>query len=125
MGAQRSRSNKMTRSGPTSNNSKHGSRASLPTATSLTGSAGLNRPKTPTLEPAPDRDPFGTYERRLATIAKRTGMPLSDLMDIWDEMAASRTYLGMYSPEDSNELAFQDVEKMFAPQGEMFDEEAA
>lgn len=58
-------------------------------------------------------------------IAKHAQMSLGDLMDIWDEMAATRTYLGLYSIEDANELAFQDVERMYMPQQSMLEGQAA
>lgn len=57
-------------------------------------------------------------------LAKRCHISLNDLLDDWDERAACRTYLGGYTLEEANELAFQDIEKQYAPQGDMFEEAA-
>jgi hypothetical protein len=116
MGARHSRSNKMTRSGGTSSSSKQGSRASLPTLTGPTGSAGLNRPKTPSLEPAPNPDPGGVWERAVRKLAKEANVNADDLLDEFAERAAIKTYLGCMDVQQANAEAFDLVRARLFPQ---------
>lgn len=95
-------------------------------ATSPRSSAGAsarggsaNAAKRPTLEPPPDRDPGGQWERAVRKLAADAGVNADVLVEEWDERAALRTWCGGMSLDDANHAAFEDVKsRLFPPKAQ-------
>ena len=67
--------------------------------------------KRPPVEQKPDPKPdaYGAWERAIRALAQKTGENWRDLYEEWNERAAARTYLGNFSVEEAEALAFDDV----------------
>lgn len=101
------------------------SRPSSGGATSRGNSA--KSPQKPTLEPPPDRDPGGQWERAVRQLARDAGTDPDHLVEEFDERAAILTYLGEMDLHVANATAFEHVKaRLFppAPQPLLFEEAA-
>lgn len=57
----------------------------------------------------PPRDPSGEHHQAIREIADESGRDVVDLLDLWDERAATRQYDGNLSRADAERLAVDDV----------------